>query len=73
METEVFLKLWDIVGSEKRGTKAILPISRTTWLDGVRAGRFPKPVKVGPRSVFWKKSEIDKLMQELAGDTVVTR
>jgi predicted DNA-binding transcriptional regulator AlpA len=27
------------------------PVSRSSWLAGVKTGRYPKPVKLGPRSV----------------------
>lgn len=37
----------------------------------VKAGRFPRPLKVGPKAVRWRSSEIaahfDKLSAERAG------
>jgi predicted DNA-binding transcriptional regulator AlpA len=32
---------------------AILPISKSSWWQGCREGRFPKPVKIGPRITAW--------------------
>lgn len=40
----------------------VLPISRSTWWAGVKAGRFPQPVKLGPRITAWKTSEIRALI-----------
>jgi predicted DNA-binding transcriptional regulator AlpA len=28
---------------------AVIPLGRTCWLDGVKSGRFPKPVKLSVR------------------------
>lgn len=36
----------------------IVPISKSTWWAGVRSGKFPKPVKLGPRTTCWRQSDI---------------
>jgi len=36
----------------------VLPVSRSTFLAGVRAGRFPQPVKLGPRTTAWDAAQI---------------
>ena len=36
----------------------LLPISKSSWWNGVKAGRFPKSVKLGPRTTAWRESEI---------------
>lgn len=41
------------------------PVSRSDWYAGIRSGRYPAPVKLGPRSVAWKSSDIDALIQSL--------
>lgn len=41
------------------------PVSRGTWLAGVRAGIYPKPVKIGIRAVAWKASDIRALVASL--------
>lgn len=41
---------------------AIFPVGRTTWLEGVKSGKYPKPVKLGERTVAWKVSDIQKLI-----------
>jgi predicted DNA-binding transcriptional regulator AlpA len=40
------------------------PVSRSTWLAGVKTGRYPKSVKLGPRSVAWRLSDINQLIAE---------
>ena len=39
---------------------------RSRFLDLVRMGVFPKPVKLGPRAVAWPESVIDELVDRLA-------
>lgn len=42
---------------------AAYPVSRSTWLDGVRTGRFPAPVKIGARAVAWRAPDIRALIE----------
>jgi prophage regulatory protein len=39
-----------------------VPVSRSTWFAGVKSGRFPKPVKLGPRITAWHVSDILRLI-----------
>ncbi len=34
------------------------PIHRSTLLRGVNAGRFPKPLTIGPGTIRWRTSEL---------------
>ncbi|MGN6650868.1 helix-turn-helix transcriptional regulator [Trinickia sp.] len=43
---------------------ALIPVPRATWYAGVKSGRFPQPVSLGPRCVAWKASEIQRLVSE---------
>lgn len=40
-----------------------LPISRSSWWEGVRAQRYPQPVKLGPRITAWRASDIHALIE----------
>lgn len=40
----------------------IIPVSKSTWWAGVKTGRFPKPIKLGPRTTAWRESDIRALM-----------
>ncbi len=35
-----------------------LPISRSSWWAGVASGRYPKPVKLGPRITAWRVTTV---------------
>ena len=40
-----------------------IPVSKSTWWAGVKIGRFPKPMKIGPRTTVWKAEDIRKLIE----------
>jgi len=40
-----------------------IPVSKSTWWEGVRSGRFPKPQKLGPRTTVWKAEDIRALFE----------
>ena len=42
---------------------AIIPISKSAWWEGCRTGRFPKPVKLGPRTTVWRAEEIKEFIE----------
>jgi predicted DNA-binding transcriptional regulator AlpA len=45
---------------------SLIPISRSAWWAGCKSGRFPKPVKIGPRTSAWKGSDIIAIMEKIA-------
>jgi predicted DNA-binding transcriptional regulator AlpA len=46
-----------------------LPISKCTWWNGVRSGRFPKPVKLGPNTTAWRAEDVRALAEPRTDDT----
>lgn len=60
-----FLRLNQIIGNPKANPPVapLIPISRSAWLDGCRSGRFPKPVKLGPRLTVWRVEAIRELIE----------
>jgi len=41
-----------------------IPVSRSTFLNGVKEKIYPQPVRLNKRVVAWKLGEIKKLMQD---------
>jgi prophage regulatory protein len=39
----------------------IFPIGKSTWWEGVKSGKYPKPVKLGLRTTAWKVEDIKAL------------
>ena len=62
-----FVRLSQILGDPraKPPTPALIPVGKSTWWDGVRTGRFPKPVKLGPRTTAWRVEDIRTLLDRL--------
>ena len=60
-----FLRLKQIVGDPKspQPVPPLIPVSRSTWWAGVKIGRFPKPVKLGPRTTAWRIEDIRQLIE----------
>ncbi len=49
---------------------AIFPISRSAWWAGCKSGRYPKPVKLGPRTTVWRAEDIAAFAQSLGSQEV---
>ena len=61
---EGFLRLSQIIGNPKAKPPipALIPVRKTCWWQGVRAGRFPKPVKLSPNVTAWRVADIRALI-----------
>lgn len=59
-----FLRLSDIIG-KKNHKPAIIPVGRTTWLEGVKSGKYPKPIHLSERTVAWKVEDILELIDRI--------
>jgi prophage regulatory protein len=57
MSTDRLLRLNQIVPH-------LLPISKTSWWNGVKKGIYPKSVKLGPRTTAWRESEILAIIEK---------
>lgn len=45
---------------------AVIPISRSQWLKGVKDGKYPKPIKLGPRITAWLVNDIRDLINQMS-------
>ncbi|WP_136524644.1 helix-turn-helix transcriptional regulator [Geomonas ferrireducens] len=70
------LRLSQIVGDPKASPPIppIIPICKTSWWNGVKSGKYPQPIKLGPRTTCWRKSEVLALLNknQEGGDNSVT-
>jgi hypothetical protein len=59
-----FVRLPQIIGKPKANPPIppIIPVSRSTWWLGVKSGRFPRPVQLGPRTVAWRVEDLRALI-----------
>jgi hypothetical protein len=58
-----FLRLPQIIGDPKAKPPIppIIPVKKSCWWEGVRSGRFPKPVRFG-RCTMWRVEDIRALI-----------
>lgn len=42
----------------------LIPVGKSTWWEGVKSGRFPKSVKLGPRTTAWRVEDIQELIKQ---------
>lgn len=52
---EGFVRLRDVL--------RVFPVGRSTWWEGVRAGRYPSPVKLAPRVTAWRVEDLRSLIE----------
>ncbi len=45
----------------------VFPVSKSTWWAGIKDGRFPKGVKLGPRITAWRVQDIRVLIERKNG------
>lgn len=62
-----FMRLPQIVGNATADPPIppLIPVSRSTWWAGVRTGRFPQPVKLGPKTTAWRVEDIRALIESV--------
>jgi len=56
-ETDTLIRISDVL--------KIIPISQSRWWAGVREGRYPQPIRLGPRTAVWRLSDIHHLVETL--------
>lgn len=57
------VRVWQIIGCEKRKIPPVIPVSSTSWWNGVKSGIYPKPEKLSPRVTVWKAQDIRALYE----------
>ncbi len=43
----------------------LFPVSKSTWWQGVKDGKFPKPVKLTERTTAWRVEDIYKFLESV--------
>ncbi len=49
------------------GVLGRIPVSRSSWYEGVKEGRFPPPIKIG-KTALWRESDINRLIDSLTAE-----
>lgn len=54
LEDAALLRLPDIL--------SLIPVGKSTWWAGVKSGRYPKPIKLGPGITVWRSADVRALI-----------
>jgi prophage regulatory protein len=49
----------------------LVPVGKSSWWAGVKSGRFPKSVKLGPRTTAWRVEDIRQLLESLSNGSEI--
>ena len=62
-----FLRLPQILGNPhaEPPIAPLIPVGKSTWWSGVRAGRYPKAVKLSANITAWRAEDIKQLIDQL--------
>lgn len=44
-----------------KGVQKKIPVSRATWYAGIKAGKYPKPIRLSAGVSVWRVADIDAL------------
>ena len=68
--TPRLLRLKQIIGDPRANPpiEPIIPISKSSWWNGVRKGKYPKPVKLGENTTVWREDDIRELINSLKAE-----
>lgn len=44
---------------------ALVGVSRATWWNGIKSGRFPKQIEIGPNMVGWRVGDIRAVLASM--------
>lgn len=64
------VRLKQIVGDRGAGIPPVIPVSPASWWAGVKTGRYPQPVKLGPRTTAWRVEDIRALIARGGSEAV---
>jgi prophage regulatory protein len=65
LPAEGYVRLPQIIGDPKATPPrpAVIPVSKSTWWEGCKTGRYPAPIKLSPRVTVWHVDAIRKLIE----------
>ena len=48
-----------------------VPVGRSSWWKGVKEGKYPASIKLGPKTTVWKAEDIHELLASFSKETSV--
>ena len=61
-----FVRLKQIIGdaAAEPPILPVIPVCKATWWKGVKSGRFPAPIKLGPNTTVWRAEDIHRFIAD---------
>jgi predicted DNA-binding transcriptional regulator AlpA len=47
----------------------VFPVGASTWWAGIASGKYPKPIKLGPKTAAWRVGSIRALLSAAGDDS----
>lgn len=62
-----FMRLPQIIGDPKADPPIppLIPVGKSTWWAGVKSGRYPPAIKLGPHTTAWAAEAIRALIADM--------
>jgi predicted DNA-binding transcriptional regulator AlpA len=66
LPNEGYLRLPQIIGDKTANPEIppVIPVCKSTWWQGIKSGKFPKPIKLGHRVTVWRVADIRELIEK---------
>jgi len=64
LPTEGFVDTKQIIGDRQNHVPGVLPISPSTWYEGIKTGKYPRGIKHGARTL-WPVEQIRELLNDI--------
>ena len=45
---------------------ALIPVGKSVWWERCKTGRFPRPIKLGPRTTVWLAEDIQEFIKSFS-------
>ncbi|MFK7890453.1 MAG: helix-turn-helix transcriptional regulator [Granulosicoccus sp.] len=60
-----FLRLAQILGNPRAEPPILplIPVSKSSWWEGVKQGHYPPPIKLASRTTVWRVADIRQLIE----------
>ncbi|MEW7973873.1 MAG: AlpA family phage regulatory protein [Candidatus Thiodiazotropha endolucinida] len=62
-----FLRINQIIGdaAAEPPIPPIIPVCKSAWYAGVKNGKYPKSIKLTPRTIVWRVEDIRALVKKI--------
>ncbi len=61
-----YVRVSQLLGCRRRGLVPILPISRSGLYAWIRQGRWPAPIRIGPKVIAWPAAQVRAALEEMS-------